>query len=397
MGIEFIWALSLCVILLLERVWLRRRLYFVKEETKRLKDKLDYRNFVSAEIAHDIKNPLTAILCSTEALELITKDILPDSERQTLRCIREYGEHLRRLVSDFLDISLIESGKIPVNPHPTSIKLVVDSVIGLLSSTASRKGVTIEFSSSDSDLEVSIDPKHFKQIIFNLTHNAIKFAPDKSSVEIEVSCRTKDRATITIVDHGVGIPADLVPHIFQLWSVSKKDLTHLGGGVGIGLSLVKHLVELAKGEISLESVRGRTAFQVALNIAHRPTEKFSGQGRCLEGKKILIVQALGEGDVSPAANVARVLGAVVTATRGVERAVLELKDSSFDSILVDECGDKGFGLAFSRIVKKDLGLKETNIVVLSDESEQSALSEEFLVDKWLVVPVTPERALEALR
>jgi signal transduction histidine kinase len=249
-----------------------------------LKRILKFRGNLASEIAHEIKNPITAILCSAETLDLILADKLDDNQRLTLRYIKEYGDNLHKLVSDFLDLSRAEAGNMDSRPDKVNLSSAVQSVVGLLQAIASRKGIKLLNQTEGKDFYVFCDPVHLKQILFNLIHNGIKFT--KKSGQITVSCTKaaeSKKVLISVEDNGAGISEEKLKTLFDPYvkyegAVKETLLITESGvpqtGVGIGLAICKSLVELAGGHIKVSSVPGKgSIFSFTLNDTEAPSNE----------------------------------------------------------------------------------------------------------------------------
>ncbi|MBX7137179.1 MAG: hybrid sensor histidine kinase/response regulator [Oligoflexia bacterium] len=380
----------------LRRAWCDRRSYqqnledlhrLVSEAEKSLRQRGELAN----EIAHEIKNPITAILCSAETLELILGKGLAEEHRKTLRYIKEYGDQLLRLVSDFIDLSRSESGKI--EPQPESIKILpcVQSIVGLLESSAIRKKLKVEVFATMEDLRATIDPKHLKQIVFNLVHNAIKFTPLGGQVKIIISNTfPKPFAKIEVQDTGCGIPAAEVEDLFNPYQRGRDTIDT---GTGLGLALTRTLVELAGGEIRVESKVGvGSSFQISIPRAQEHPRAVSAAlelksvGRPLEGQRFLVVDR-DEGASAGVAGLLRAWGGAVDQVDLATKAVRALTEEKYDAILVDQTRDGLGPIQLSRLLRGEMKDSSTTIVVASstplDQAELTQSKADCAIEKPL--------------
>ena len=165
---------------------LKLKIRVLEAKADEMKKKIQLRGQLAGEIAHEIKNPITAIQCSAETLELMLSDQIPPELSKSLRYIREYSDYLLRLLSDFLEVSRCEAGVNLPRPEVINLGETVEAVTGLLRSYAMKKHIIIEVAQAHLDARVWADSRHVKQILFNLIHNALKFTPDNGKVAVEI-------------------------------------------------------------------------------------------------------------------------------------------------------------------------------------------------------------------
>ena len=208
-GISVIWAIH-------DHIRYGRRIRELQRQTLRAQRQLRQVGDLANEVAHEIKNPITAILCSAETLDLLIGNDLDEVNRRTLRYIKEYGDDLLRLLGDFLDVSRAQTGKLDSRPEPVKVFPVIDSIVGLLESSAYRKQITVKSEVEDQELGVMVDPKHLKQILFNLLHNAIKFTPERGEIRLFAEQDFPNPLVkISVKDNGVGITEDRLEKLFE--------------------------------------------------------------------------------------------------------------------------------------------------------------------------------------
>lgn len=216
--------------------------------------------FVSM-VSHELRTPLTSIHGFSEILR--TKDMEPEKKEEFYRIILNESERLSRLINNLLNLSQIEAG-IELNRDMIDVAELVEE--------------DMEFFQSQSDIHdlqhlgtkqlprIYADPDRVHQIIKNLLANAIKYSPEGGPVEVETGVEGK-YVTITIIDHGIGIPPEELPRIFERFRrVEREEMSSISGS-GLGLAIVKHLVELHGGKIKVRSQPGEgSAFTVFLPI-----------------------------------------------------------------------------------------------------------------------------------
>lgn len=294
------------------------------------------------EVAHEIKNPVTAIVCSAETLDLLLKDSLSGENRQALRYIVMYGNQLLRLVGDFLDLNRAELGHIEAAPEPVRIGEALEPIVGLLQAQAMQKQITIESFRTDQNLWVNVDPKHLKQILFNLLHNAVKFTPVGGKVQILILDNfPDDSVTVSVSDTGPGIAVSDLSKLFDAYKISQRKGEV---GVGLGLALTRQLVTLAGGAIDVRSQVGKgSSFQVRLRRVPPPKREESVPERTyddtpLSGQRFLVVEQ-DDGVRYAVSRLIQAWGGLVDSVTEAKEAVRIIAEGNYDAVMVDQTRD----------------------------------------------------------
>jgi PAS domain S-box-containing protein len=241
-----------------------------------------------ATLSHELRNPLGAIVNALAALE---RRGAPDEVTNRLRqIIHRQADHLGRLVDDLLDVARTTAGKIVLNRQPLDLSELVGGCVRVLrtSGRARQHRITLRAES----VVVNADATRLAQIAANMLDNAVKFTPSGGSVDIDVQ-REGDEALLRVSDNGIGIAPEMLSRVFELFAQGDQPMGRPAGGLGIGLTLSRRLVELHGGTITVESDgRGHGAqFTVRLPVetgaapAPRPAEPTSERRR-----NILIVE-----------------------------------------------------------------------------------------------------------
>jgi signal transduction histidine kinase len=220
-------------------------------EANRLKDEF------LATLSHELRTPLTALLGWTRLLR--SGPLEPARVSRALEVIERNVNVQIALIEELLDVSRITTGKLRVSVMPMAFAPVVEAAVDALRPAAEAKGIAIRTTLADADARVLGDGERLHQVVSNLVGNAIKFTPKGGSVDIAV---TRERGDVTLVvrDDGDGIPQEFMPFVFERFRQADSSITRAQGGLGLGLAVARHLVELHGGSVRAESAgRGRGA------------------------------------------------------------------------------------------------------------------------------------------
>ena len=315
------------------------------ERVSRMKDEF------LATLSHELRTPLNAILGWAQILRA-AEPTAPDLG-QGLETIERNARLQAQLIEDLLDMSRIISGKVRLDVQRVDLSAVIDSAVETVRPAAEAKGVRLGKLLDPHAGPVRGDPGRLQQVVWNLLSNAIKFTPRGGRVEVALE-RVNSLVEITVSDTGVGISSDFLPYVFERFRQADASSTRHHGGLGLGLSIVKHLAELHGGTVDAKSAgEGKGAsFIVNLPLSparldeagrHHPTvagaaSAIAGRrdGPSLEGLKVLVV------DDEPDARllVARILSdgrAQVVATASAEEALSALERER-PHVLVSDIG-----------------------------------------------------------
>jgi signal transduction histidine kinase/CheY-like chemotaxis protein len=219
-----------------------------------------------ATLSHELRTPLTAILGWARVLQLKPDDA--DSVRRGIDAIARNARAQAQLIDDLLDMNRIVSGKVRLDMQPTDLATVVDAAIESVRPSAEAKELRLRKLLDPSAEPVHGDPHRLQQVVWNLLTNAVKFTPKGGHIE-ELLERVESHLELGVRDSGAGIAPDFLPHVFDRFRQLDSSSTREHGGLGLGLSIVKQLVELHGGTARAESAgagRGAT-FVITLPIA----------------------------------------------------------------------------------------------------------------------------------
>jgi PAS domain S-box-containing protein len=220
------------------------RLYVEARDANRMKD-----DFL-AVLSHELRTPLNAIVGYARLL----RGVILTGEKATrgLETLERNATSLTQIVEDILDVSRIVSGKIRLDVQPVELPLVVDNAIATVQPAADAKSVRLQTIVDPNVGPVSGDPDRLQQVVWNLLANAVKFTPKKGRVQIRLE-RVNSHVEIVVSDTGAGIRADFLPYVFERFRQGDAGTTRKTGGLGLGLAIVRHIVEMHGGTVHAAS------------------------------------------------------------------------------------------------------------------------------------------------
>lgn len=310
------------------------------ERASRVKDE-----FV-AMVSHELRTPLNAILGWTQLMQQSSNDA--EMLRRGLEVIARNTRVQARLISDLLDVSRIVSGKLRLSVEKLDLAALIENVVETVQQAADAKRIAIRRDLARG-VTIAGDPSRIQQVVWNLLWNAIKFTPEGGKVSVRLR-ETGDGAELTVVDTGVGIRSEFLPHVFDRFQQGNLSVTRQFGGLGLGLAIAKHLVELHGGSIRAGSAgEGRGATFRVLLPSGAPVPVAAAAGGAddraevpapprdaLEGVRVLVVE-----DEEDTREFLRQFlsahGASVVAAASAEEA-LELATATRPNVLVSDIG-----------------------------------------------------------
>jgi len=331
----------------------RERLLAEAREANRLKDEF------LATLSHELRTPLTAILGWAHMLR--EGQVEGAAAARAFETIERNARAQARLVDDLLDVSRIVTGKLRLDLVPVSPHSFVDPAAEAVRPAAEAKGVRLEKVIDAGAGYLLGDPARLQQVVWNLLSNAVKFTPEGGLVQVRLE-RAGSQVEIAVSDTGAGIDPAFLPHVFERFRQADQRTSRQYGGLGLGLSIVRHLVELHGGSVRADSPGegAGSTFTVTLPVAPLLREEDAGEGareaagdtlhavECperLDGLRVLVVD-----DEPDARGLLEMMlgrcGAVVVAAASAGEALEALARSKFDIIVSDigMPGEDGYGL-----------------------------------------------------
>jgi PAS domain S-box-containing protein len=319
----------------------------IAEEASRLKDEF------LATVSHELRTPLTSILGWVHLLRTRQHD--PQKVAQAVEVIERNARSQAQLIDDLLDVSRIILGKMRLDVQPLDLGLLIEAAIESVRPAAEAKGVRLQKTLDTGVGAVSGDAARLQQVVWNLLSNAVKFTPKGGRVQVRLE-RINSHVEITVSDSGIGIRPEFLPHVFERFRQADQTMRRQQGGLGLGLAIVRHLVELHGGEVGVESPgEGQgTTFRVVLPImivhqaargpqrVHPRVSTRSGPLEVmqrLDGVRILVVDD--EADTRDLlATLLRQYGAQVTTAHSAQAALQAIVQQPSD-VLVSDIGMPG--------------------------------------------------------
>jgi PAS domain S-box-containing protein len=378
------------------------------EEASRLKDEF------LATLSHELRTPLTAVLGWASML----RDSRLDEKtfKTAVEIIERNARTQQQIVDDILDVSRIITGQLRFDAEPTDLRQVIEAALDTVRHAATAKSITLRADFEPDVGPVMGDPRRLQQVVWNLLLNSVKFTPIGGEVRAQLE-RAGSHARVTVVDTGAGIRPGFLPFVFDRFRQGDQSTTRVHGGLGLGLSIVRHLVELHGGTVSVESDgegRGST-FMVELPLletrsadgglrteeegAEDKSAARNPQAEILKGLSVLVV------DDEPDAlglikTILEMKGASVTAVDSAEAAWGMLEAAWPDLLLCDigMPGEDGYQL-IRRVRASDAargrGLPSIALTAYAGEMDR-ALALEAGFDLHVAKPVEPAHLVSVI-
>ena len=220
------------------------RLYSEAHDANRLKDEF------LAVLSHELRTPLNAIVGYSRLMR--GQMLAPDQIARAIETLERNARWLTQIVEDVLDVSRIVSGKIRLDVQAVEIAGVVDNAVATVQPAADAKGVRLQSLIDPRIGPVAGDPDRLQQVVWNLLSNAVKFTPKGGRVHVRLE-RVNSHVEIIVSDSGIGISKDFLPLVFDRFRQADSGSTRKTGGLGLGLSIVRHLVEMHGGSVHAAS------------------------------------------------------------------------------------------------------------------------------------------------
>ncbi|MGK8973982.1 ATP-binding protein [Burkholderia cenocepacia] len=359
-------------------------------------------------VSHELRAPLNVISGWAAVLATASERGMPADEQMSQRAVTTIMRHCQlqaELIDDLLDVSRISSGRFSLDTKPADFAAIVQTVVESNRPVAARKEISLATAGLNARAVVSGDARRLQQVASNLIGNALKFTPQGGRVEVALT-RLGTMLELSVTDNGIGVSAEQLPYLFDRFMQSDTSRTRNYGGLGLGLSIVKHLVTAHGGTVTASSEgEGRgtrltvrlPSLQDSIVDADAAAPASSGSVR-LEGLSVLLV----DDDVQAQealAHLLRGLGAQVQLATGAKDALARLAAGSFDILISDLAMPDDDGHALLRGVREREGDRQriyalalTGLASINDRD--AAIAAGF--DDHLPKPVNLQLLLEKL-
>ena len=355
-----------------------------------------------ATLSHELRSPLNSILGWAAILRM--RGGLPAELAQGVDVIERNARAQSQIIADLLDMSSIIAGKLRLEREPVDLAELVRSAIDTAMPMARAKQVRIE-ARMDAGAGITIegDPNRLQQVMWNLLSNAIKFTPREGRIDVALS-REDDMARIEVADTGAGIDPGFLPHVFDRFRQADPSISRRHGGLGLGLSIVRSLVEMHGGSIEAASDGAGTGASFVVRVPVRAARRVEGIASTANAARLDGVRALVVDDDPDARTVTQWLlesaGAAVAVAGSGPEGLAALEAARFD-VLVSDIGMPGMdGYDFVRHVRAGMagGQRDVPAIALTAYArhQDRALAQEAGFDRHLPKPVDAPVLLDAV-
>ena len=375
------------------------QLYRQAQEANRIKDEF------LAIVSHELRTPLNSMLGWVQIIR--NRKLDEATTFKALATIERNAQLQRKLIEDILDVSRIVQGKIRLNLREVNLVLVINAAIEAIHPTSEIKDIQLESNFDSSVGEVMGDAERLQQVIWNLLSNAVKFTPSGGRIEVHLK-QVNSNAQITVSDTGKGISADFLPFIFERFRQADNTTTRAEGGLGLGLSIVRYIVEMHSGTVhaASEGEGGGTTFKVLLPIVKLQQEQQIQESE-LKADNLLALRGLQILVVDDSHDTRELLsfilqqsGAEVISVSSVAEALEALVDLKPD-VLVSDIGmpdEDGYSLIRKVRISEAARGKKIPAVALTafarDEESNLALQAGFQVH--ISKPIEPDKLVRVV-
>jgi signal transduction histidine kinase/ActR/RegA family two-component response regulator len=373
------------------------------EDASRMKD-----DFL-ATVSHELRTPLTSMLGWMYMLRSSSLD--EEARTRALDTIERNARLQAQIVDDILDVSRIITGKLHMEAQPVDLASLIETSINAVRPAAAAKEIRIETELEAAPQLVAGDANRLQQVFWNVFSNAVKFTPRGGQVTIRLSC-VESQVEIKVTDTGQGISKDFLPYVFDRFRQADSSTTREHGGLGLGLAIVRHLVELHGGTVRAESLgegSGATFILMLPLVCKRVSDDDAAtQARADERDRILAplagVHVLVVDDEADTLEIMKAMlesyAAEVTVAASVREALAEL-ERAWPDVLVSDIGmpvEDGYDLIRQvRRIESERGMHVPAIALTAytrEEDRARSLAEGY--EEYLPKPVEPSELIETI-
>ncbi|TCZ87716.1 PAS domain S-box protein [Lysobacter sp. N42] len=351
-----------------------------------------------AMLAHELRNPLAPIATASHLLDRVADD--PARVREVARVIGRQVGHIRELVDDLLDVSRVTRGLITLREDVLDVSAIVAGAVEQSRADIDARGHRLRIAQADAPLRVRGDRTRLIQVLANLLNNAAKYSPEGSRIDVGIAREGGD-ALISVADTGQGIDAGLLPHVFELFSQGRRTPERAHGGLGLGLALVRQLVQLHGGRVSAHSDgpgRG-SRFVVRLPAVDEAPVRVEAEPSPGEGRSLHVIVVDDNRDAADTLAAALGLLGHRVEVHGDARAVLAARWPGPPDVFLLDIGLPGMdGRALARALRERPELAQSRFIAITGygSAEDIARSRAAGFDHHLVKPLDLDALLRLL-
>jgi len=347
-----------------------------------------------ATLSHELRSPLNVMLGWTQMLR--SGQVSPAAAARGFDILERSVRLQAKLIEDLLDVSRIITGKLRVEKRRVDLATIVDAAVDAARPAAHAKKVALT-ATIEPTLFMAADPQRLQQVVSNLLTNALKFTPEHGSIDVRVD-RVEDSARIVVRDSGIGIAPDLLPRIFDRFQQGDSSTTRTHGGLGLGLAIVRHLVEQHGGQVAVASAgsgHGST-FTITLPLLKDVTliasapHALSMDRSLLSGVRVLVVDDEADARIT-LGTILEQFGAEPTVVASAQDALDSIAQTLPDVLLSDVAMPNENGYALMRRIRTTVDAGRLPAAALSayvdGDSREQALDAGF--QTYLSKPVEP--------
>ncbi len=384
-----------------ERKWLETEL---KQYTTQLSQADNRKNEFLAMLAHELRNPLAPLSNALRVAQMSDTD--PGVLAEAHATMQAQLTQMVRLVDDLLDVSRITSGKIELQKQPVELVQVIKSAIETSNPTIQAAGHKLIVELPEKPIWLEADASRMIQIFSNLLNNAAKYTPREGQIRLHAQDNGHE-AVVQITDNGIGIPDDMLPHIFEMFAQIDSSIDRAQGGLGVGLALVKTLVELHGGNVTANSAGTDQGAEFVVRLpldsefkrkkkSPSSKEKVSRNNKTIS-KRILLVDD-NEDSAKTMGWMVKMLGHETRLAHDGATAIATAKSFLPDIIFLDIGLPSMNGYEICQAMRQEPSLKNVHILALTGwgQKEHRQRSKEAGFDDHLVKPVALEKLEEVL-